>query len=157
SKDRPFCTFYNEYRNEEGTSTKKSSGVVLHFQHGIYCVGRVLDRDDTTTPGLKVFILPNQNFDDAVLHGFVVTRDADAKIIIARAAFERTAAKTSNEAQPTVIPFEEVYKRVSVNILKRIRNSIDFEIGREIHCNQLGRNISSQEMVDIVKELCGGR
>jgi hypothetical protein len=156
SANRPFCTFYNAYKNEDGSTSKNSSGIVLSFELGIYCIGRLHDLEDTTTDGLEILVLPKQTWQEPMLHGLVLTRDDDAKIIVARAALKRTEAKTSEECGPTVIPFEEAVK-IDINVLKRIRNTIGFEIGRLIRCSELGRSVTAQEMVDVVQKLCSER
>jgi hypothetical protein len=153
----PFCSFENIYKNEQGRSAKHSSGIALKLEHGIYCIGRFHGAKDKKTPGLKIIALPNQVWTDPILHGFIVTRDEGARLLVARTALKRSDAKALEEGKPTVIPFEEVSSTVDEDVVKRIRNTVGFEIGRLLYCNETHRHIDADHMVEYVAELCQSR
>jgi hypothetical protein len=153
----PFCSFENVYKSEQGRNVKHSSGIALKLEHGIYCIGRLHDANDKTTPGLKIIALPSQVWTGSILHGFIVTRDEDARLLVARTALQRSDAKTLEEGEPTVIPFENVSSTVDEDVLKRIRNTIGFEVGRLIYSNETQRHIDAKHMVELVAQLCHSR
>ncbi|MGE0061407.1 MAG: hypothetical protein AB7T86_04940 [Xanthobacteraceae bacterium] len=153
---RPFCTFYNVYTSEDGQRSKHASGIAMEFEQGIYCVGRLHDGKDTTTTGLKIIALPVQVW-GGMLHGFVLTRDEEARLLIARTVLKPTAAKTDKVCIPTVVPFGDVSKTIPDDVLRRIRNTVKFEVERLIYCTETKRYLSADQMVHVVAELCGNR
>jgi hypothetical protein len=151
----PFCSFENIYKNAQGRDAKHSLGIALKLEHGIYCIGRLHGSNNNTTSGLKIIALPNQVWSADILHGLMVTRDEGGRLLVARTALKRSDATTLEQGNPTVVPFEQVSSTIDDDIIRRIRNTIGFEIGRLIFSKEKNRHINAQNMVEFVAELCG--
>lgn len=155
STARPFCTFRNFYRNPESTVHKESDGIVLSLKHAIYCVGAVRSPAGDAI-GLKVMIIPHSPSAD-IFSGLMLTVDDQGSPITARVVLKRTAARHSSDCPPDVIPFEQADAAIDAQIIRRIRNHIDFEVGSRIYSTDEERHVGTSDIVRLVGHYCGAK
>lgn len=153
----PFCRYQHFYRYKDRDLERDTCGVAVRLGRAIYLIGMLPPRE-----GFEVMVLPMHSGSASLLSGLVLTANNVGEALVSRVAMEKSSSVFANveaASAPALLRYPIRKKDMpSREVLLRIRNHIDFEVGDEIQYQgkQGVEMISARRMTELVKVACDG-